>query len=280
MKTSIDIISDALDSYYGGMPLDSIQRNLEQQYSNRFAESGIYNWIVRFSKTAAEKASTFHPKVGDTWIADETVMNVGGKNIWFWDIIDTKTRFLLASHISETRTAKDAEMLMQQAYMRAGKAPKVILTDKLAAYLDGIELTFGNQTKHVQSKPFTSDNSTNIIERFHGTIKERTKIVRGFKRMDKAKIITDAWLVHYNFFKEHTSLGDIPPAQNMGLDTPFKNWHEVITGKTTTEHILPKSKIPTRTKIYEHKRHHRRKPKDLQDKQYTQVSLVRAINHD
>ena len=67
-------------------------------------------------------------------------------HIWFWDIIDDSTRFLLASHISLTRTIKAAEILMQNALDRAGKVPRIIYTDKLAAYLDGIELTFGADT--------------------------------------------------------------------------------------------------------------------------------------
>jgi hypothetical protein len=43
-----------------------------------------------------------------------------------------------------------------------------------------------------------------------------------------AKLLTDAWLVHYNFFKEHTTLGDIPPAQKMGIPTPFEDWNGVL----------------------------------------------------
>lgn len=86
------------------------------------------------------------------WVADETVLDIDGKNVWFWDIIDIKTRFLLASHMSKTRIILDARKLMRSASHRAGKTPKVILTDKLNAYLDGIELEFGADTKHIRSK--------------------------------------------------------------------------------------------------------------------------------
>ncbi len=49
---------------------------------------------------------------------------------------------------------------------------------------------------HVQGKPFVYKDSTNIIERFHGTMKDRTNVIRGFKNMDKANLLTDGWLVH------------------------------------------------------------------------------------
>lgn len=63
-----------------------------------------------------------------------------------WDIIDNDTRFLLASHISPTRTTKDARRLMEMASKGAGKSPRIVIRDKLAAYLDGIELAFGAET--------------------------------------------------------------------------------------------------------------------------------------
>lgn len=227
MKTPVKTIASALSCYFGGMPLDAIQRHLNQQHSIYLSESGIYNWIIRFSREAVERSKDFRPDVGSVWVADETMISVGGRKIWFWDIIDLKTRYLLASHISLTRTTQDAATLMYRAAMKAGKAPSRVITDKLAAYLDGIELVFGADSEHIQSKPFTVIDSTNVIERFHGTLKQRTKIIKGFKNFETAQLLTDAWLVYYNFMKEHESLGNVPPAQRIGK-VPFKDWAEVL----------------------------------------------------
>lgn len=247
MKTPIEHISSALSCYFGGMPLDSIQRHLQQQFGVYYSEMGIYNWVRRFSQEAVNRVKDFKPIVGDTWIADETVLKVGGRNIWFFDVIDEKTRYLLASRLATSRTIKEAALVMNEAKRRAGKSPKRILTDKLAAYVDGIELVFGGDTKHIQSKPFVEVDSTNIIERFHGTLKDRTNVIRGFKNMTTAELLTDAWLVHYNFFKEHESLGNIPPAQKMGIPTSFKNWAEVVSpAKVATSPKIEIAKEPTR----------------------------------
>ena len=232
MRTPVKVIASAVGMYYGGMPLDSIQRQLEQDHGLRMSESGIYYWVVRFSRDAVEKAKTFTPKVGDTWVADETVIKVGGNNIWFWDVIDKDSRYLLASRLSTTRTTKDAALVMKEAQRAAGKTPKRIITDRLAAYVDGIELVFGADTKHVQGKPFVDKDSTNVIERFHGTMKDRTNVIRGFKNMDTAELLSDAWLVHYNFLKEHEALGNIPPAQKMGK-VPFKDWVDIVSKART-----------------------------------------------
>ena len=272
MKSPIKHISSALSCYFGGMPLDAIQRHLEQQYHRYYTEMGIYNWVRRFSQEAVNRVKDFQPIVGDTWIADETVLKVGGKNIWFFDVIDEKTRYLLASRLATSRTIKEAALVMNEAKRRAGKSPKRILTDKLAAYIDGIDMVFGSDTKHIQSKPFTDVNSTNVIERFHGTLKDRTKVVRGFKNMDTARLLTQAWLVHYNFFKEHTSLGDVPPAVKMGA-TPIKDWAEVVSGTKTLPPIKP-STLVTVAKPVQKPRHPKRRPKDLRGKPYMQVTVT------
>ncbi len=163
MSTSSIQVASALSMYYGGMSLNSIRRHLEQQYRNYPSDSTVYRWVVRFTKIAVEEAKKYKPEVGDVWVADETVLRIGGKKIdrlkkgvWFWDILDTKTRFLLASHISQSRTLDDAETLMDKAWQRAGKSPRIILTDKLGAYLDGVSIVFGRKTtKHIQVKGFT-----------------------------------------------------------------------------------------------------------------------------
>lgn len=273
MKTDVKVISAALSCYFGGMPLDAIQRHLYQQFSVYYSEMGIYNWIKRFSKEAIDRVKDFQPIVGDTWIADETVLKVGGRKIWFFDVIDEKTRYLLASRLAESRTIKEAALVMNEARRKAGKSPKRIITDRLAAYIDGIELVFGGDTKHIQSKPFTDVNSTNIIERFQGTLKDRTKIIRGFKNMTTAELLTDAWLIHYNFFKEHETLGNIPPAQKIGMPTPFKNWAEVVSQAKVALPAKPKLTSFIRAKLIKKRKHPKRKPKGLKQKAYTKITV-------
>ena len=48
-------------------------------------------------------------------------IKASGQNAWMYDIIDEKTRFVLATRITYTRTTHDAEMLMERAEKRAGK---------------------------------------------------------------------------------------------------------------------------------------------------------------
>jgi hypothetical protein len=117
---------------------------------------------------------------------------------------------------------------MKQAYERTGKIPRVIYTDKLRAYLEGIERTFGADTLHKQGSPFSIENNTNLIERMHGTIKSRTKVMRGLHTIESARLFLDGWLVHYNFFRPHMSLNDRTPAHMAKINFPFRNWRDVV----------------------------------------------------
>ncbi len=227
MQYSTSKIADVLNMYYEGMSLHEIRRNLIQQHNDYISDVTALNWVRRFSKMAIMEADKYKPDVGSVWVADETMVDIDGKNVWFWDIIDTKTRFLIASHMSYTRTTKDAEALMKQAYERTGKIPRIIYTDKLRAYLDGIELTFGADTTHKQGSPFDVENNTNLIERFHGTLKERTKVMRGLHTVESARLFLDGWHVHYNFFRPHMSVRDRTPASVAGIRFPFRNWKDI-----------------------------------------------------
>ena len=233
MRTANEQIATALSSYYEGMSLNAIRRHLEQIYHSYPSDSTVYGWITKFSKVAIKEAEKQKPNVGDVWVADETVLKIDGKNTWFWDIIDAKTRFLLASHISTVRTSRDARKLMEKAAERAGKTPKIVLTDKLRAYLDGIELAFGADTEHVATKPFTVQQNTNLIERFHGTLKDRTKVMRGLKSRESAKLLLDGWIVYYNFLRQHETLKKTP-AEKAGIDFQFKNWLDLTKSPNVT----------------------------------------------
>ena len=228
MQTSSDQIGASLTMFYDGMSVADIARYLDQTFNNPVNASTVYRWVIRYTFIALTVLEPLKPYVSDEWAVDETVIKVGGSNLWFWDIIDIDTRFLLASHLSRTRTSLDASTVMRRAWQRAGKAPRFIISDQLKAYLDGIELVFGAYSKHIQAKGITHEINNNIIERFHGTIKDRTKVLRGFKNKETAEHLLDGFLVHYNFFRPHMTLKDRTPAEVAGINSPFRNWTDVV----------------------------------------------------
>ncbi|MBI4180511.1 MAG: DDE-type integrase/transposase/recombinase [Chloroflexi bacterium] len=235
-RVSASFIANALQEYYSGMSLHSIEENIEAQTDGDISHVAVNKWINKFTNKAIRETQHLHPNVGDTWIADETyiqtdVKGTDPKGVVFWDIIDAKTRFLLASRVTTTRSTQDAKQLMELAAKRAGKTPKIVVTDKLAAYIDGIELAFGADTIHRQGSPFKllgTGKNTSLIERFHNSLKERTKVMRDLRDKDTLKRFTDGWLVYYNFFRPNMALNELPPAQVAGLEYDWHSWADVV----------------------------------------------------
>jgi len=236
MKTPANQVSSALNMYYEGMSINAIRRNLQQEYDNKPSTATIYEWIQKYAQYAIDSIKGYPPKeIGDTWVADETVLEIDGNNVWLWDIIDADTRFLLATRISRSRTTQDAQMLYDRAVKTAGKEPEKVITDKLASYLD---VRYGKETEHIQSRPFAVEDNTQMIERFHETLKQRTKVMRGLKNIETAHDFIQGWLVHYNYLRPHTALDDKTPVEMAGIDFPYKNWSDITRHKPSKPVII------------------------------------------
>jgi putative transposase len=233
------------------MALDAIQQQFKQDYDLDMSESNYWNWVKRFTKEAVRQSKDFKPEVGDVWVADETYMKLKKRTVYFWDIIDLKTNYLLATHVSFSRGMSEAKILMRLAEKRAGKIPKIVRTDKLKSYIEGIEDTWGADTKHIPGGPFKSKDSgesTAEIERFHKTLEQRTKVFEKFKDIHSIRLLSDGWLINYNFFKQNEGCGNIPPAQAMSKVVPFKDWKDIVRDNDLPD-IDYKVKLHTRKSV-------------------------------
>ena len=233
MRYPTEVIASAINQFYEGASLHKIRRQLQLDYGVMPDHHSIYSWITRYTKKAVKDFGPIKARVGNTWVADETVLKLksgGGENIWLFDCLDEDSRFLLATHLTHHRYTRDAQTLMQKARSRAKRTPDTIITDKLRSYLDAVEQTFGADTKHRQSGPFAIQHSTRSIERLHGTLKDRTKIMRGLANRETAKLIMDGWGVHYNFFRPHQGLKGKTPSQAADVDAPYRSWADVVKG--------------------------------------------------
>ncbi len=232
MSTPAPDIAGALAMYYTGSSITDIRNHIRQQTGYYPSKSVVFGWIEKYTDSADTYFGKVKPKVGDTWIADETMVDLDkGVKVWFWDIIDADTRFLLASRVSLTRTTEDAKRLVQDAVKRAGKPPKEILTDKMKSYPDAIFTALGGYTEHVQGSPFkvrASEESTSRVERFHETLKERTKVMKAFRDIDTLMEFAKGFLTYYNFLKPHEALKGKTPAEKAKLRYDVKTWADVV----------------------------------------------------
>ena len=205
-------IFEAITNYYGGMSFGAIQNAFDELEKGFIAKSTLWSWIIKFTSDVIPYVKQFKPRIGDYWIADETMIMLHGKNRWLWAIIDEDTRYLLASNLSQRRSSKEAEKLFYDAFHNAGKKPTAILTDKLYSYQDAFNKVFysrysKDRVYHMTSEGFGSSTNINLIERWNEYIKQRTKIMRHFKNPKSAKTILNGIIINYNYLWEHSTLG-------------------------------------------------------------------------
>lgn len=90
--------------------------------------------------------------VGDTVVADEMVILTDkSQKLWVFDVMDYDSRYFVASYASTRRNAQAVRTVFGQVIERTTKPPKVIITDRMGGYIDGIEFAYGADSKHVTS---------------------------------------------------------------------------------------------------------------------------------
>ena len=233
MKYPKELAINALTYYYNGMSFRNITSAFNDLKQVSLPKMTPWRWVCKFSAMVNEYVRVLRPELSEMWIADETVVDIWGEHYWLWDIIDTETRFLIASHLSRDRTMKDALKLFYMAKLRSATRPKVIITDKLRQYNRAFNKVFYSnipqrRAYHLQSEGFASPTNINLIERFHGTIKQRTKIMRDLKNKQSARVILDGYITHYNFLMEHDYLKGKTPATVSGIGDNIGNWGDLI----------------------------------------------------
>ena len=233
MRQSKDLIVRALTYYYNGMSCRNICHTFNDMRGLDVSPSTVWNWIIKYSEIVNNYVMFFEPHLSDVWVADETVVDIWGEQYWFWDIIDTETRFLIASHLSKTRTMNDAIDLFSTAKAKSKIRPRLIITDKLGIYHGAFNKVFYTRYKeghveHLTSRGFRSPVNTNLIERFHGAVKQRYKVMRDLKEPYSASVLLDGFVTHYNFLLEHSYLGYTTPAMVSGIGEGIYNWGDLI----------------------------------------------------
>ncbi len=67
-----------------------------------------------------------------------------------------------------------------------------------------------------------------MVERLHGTIRQRNKVMRGLEDMETAQTMMDGLRIYYNFIRPHTALDGKTPAQKAKVETEKAEWMSLI----------------------------------------------------
>jgi len=177
--------------------------------------------------------------------ADEIMISIGGEWHWYWSVLCEDNRMLTSSIITKTREIHYARKLFEETKTHLPERPHNVITDGLPAYKKAFgkafwrsEKSYGS-IKHVRLIRFIDKVNNNVMERVNGTMKDKIKIMRGFKSIEGANAIMSGFVVYYNFVRPHMGLDYATPAQTAGIELNLgtNRWMKLINLTTNKEKV-------------------------------------------
>src|SRR5437660_10772031 len=125
----------------------------------------IRQWGLKFGREFANRIRRRTPRRGDKWHLDEVVISIAGKKHWFWRAVD-QDGFVLDILIQSRRDKKAAKRLFRKLLKKQGRAPRVLVTDKLKSYAAAKrEIMPGDEHRHHQGLNNRAENSHQPTQR-------------------------------------------------------------------------------------------------------------------
>ena len=228
IKGNEKLVCLAMDCYYKGLSYRDIADQFKQFYKLKISHVTIRNWVLRFSQVMEKYSKTIKPEIKGVWNADETLImtnrrkeknNPTGNFDYVWNVMDNKTKFLLASiNSGRKRSSKEAQKVFTEVHKQNGKIPYQIITDGFKGYQDGCRKTFRNWGNERKVK-FTSivghrkEVNNNAIESHHTQQKEFHKVRQGVKEVQTYQ---DGFKVFHNYIRKAVK-DKKTPAERVGL---------------------------------------------------------------
>lgn len=225
MRVSDHVIVTALNLYFDGLSSWKVSRQISDIFGESVSHKTVLNWIT---KLVVPYVQTLEPKLSAKVHHDETEIKVGGEGRYFWESLDEDTRFIVAHLLTESRASENAREVFNQILEK--QRPNALFTDGSFAYDDAFNKVFYTMRKNarvewVRRVGIRARETNNVVERLHGTLKDRLRPMRGLKHDDTAKVLLDGYVTNYNYCRTHSTLGTTP-AQAAGLEV--KGWKQLI----------------------------------------------------
>ena len=179
----------------------------------------VRQWGLKFGQAFANQIRRRLPRPGDTWHLDDVVITIAGEKHWLWRAVD-QDGIVLDVLVQGRRDKRAAKRLLRKLLKRQGRAPRVLITDKLASYpaakqelMPGVE--------HRRHKGLN-----NRAENSHQPTRRRERQMKRFKSAGQAQQFLSAHDQINNLFylrRDHVSATEYRAARRRA----FAAWAEV-----------------------------------------------------
>jgi len=241
MKNHEKKITACINMYYAGMSLRKIQEHLQMFAPKNCHYSTIYRWIVKYSNMISKFTDKLQIQSGQELMSDEMEYRRLGEQNWFVDVMDAETRFMVASDYMKSRTIENLTNVLKKSKFATNGNVKIITTDGLQGYPRVLRKVFGlnrikRKSKIIHNVVIADERGfIHKIERLHNTIRDRTKIMRGFHgSLESAKAIMKGFEIYYNFIRKHQGIDRKTPSELAipELDLSTNRWLSLKLSKS------------------------------------------------
>ena len=214
-----EVISHAVWLYFR-FPLSL--RMVEEMLAARgivVSHETIRQWALKFGQAFANQIRRRLPRAGEKWHLDEVAIKIAGKKHWVWRAVD-QDGIVLDILVQSRRDKRAAKRLLRKLLKRQCRAPRVLITDKLASY-GAAKKEIAPGVEHRQHKGLN-----NRAENSHQPTRRRERQMKRFKSAGQAQRFLSAHDQINNLFhlyRDHLSASEYRAVRAQA----FAIWAEV-----------------------------------------------------
>lgn len=145
-----------------------LERGVEVSYET------LRRWIVKFGPVIARGLRRRQDRPGRIWHLDEVQVAIRGRRFWLWRAVD-EYGVVLEEILQPRRDCKAAKRLLRRLLKISGRAPKRMVTDKLASYA-AAKREIAPGVEHRAHKGLD-----NRAENSHLPFRSRERVMRGHR---------------------------------------------------------------------------------------------------
>jgi len=179
----------------------------------------IRQWGLKFGRDIANSLRRRAPRRGDKSHLDEVVLTIGGKHHYLWRAVD-RDGFVLDVLVQSRRDKAAAKRLLRTLWKRQGRAPRVMVTDKLKSY------AAGKRDIMPGVEPRQHKGINNRAENSHQPTRRRERQMKRFKsarHVQRFLSIHDPIANLFHLRRDHRPVVDYRAARAQAFET----WAEV-----------------------------------------------------
>ena len=216
LKTNPTLVVVSTDLYLRGLSIREVSAHLKMIFDCDVSHTTVYRWAVSLCRVLREVEKAILPKLklGRRWHGDEMITKVDGSLQYLWNILDSRSRYLLASSLRARRDTATFKKVLSEVIAQVG-SPRQFVSDYLGSYKEGLPQV-DPSIRHLGGRKYHDKGRGNLVERANKSLRRRIKMAEQYSNPQKADILLNGSRVHYNLVRPHEALQNRTPGEKAG----------------------------------------------------------------